>query len=109
MELCQAQSWPQAAALAWGGRHRLAQAGTGGHRLPLFGTCPERTWEFIAARGSGEMAELLGLGDKGPGRQLGIGRLGAGLPQGLRAEDPSLLRANQQMKDALHAVLPLGY
>ena len=24
------------------------------------------------------MAELLGLGDKGPGRQLGIGRLGAG-------------------------------
>ena len=86
-----------------------AQAGTGGHRLPLFGTRPERTWEFIAARGSGEMAELLGLGDKGPGRQLGIGRLGAGLPQGLRAEDPSLLRANQQMKDALHAVLPRGY
>lgn len=65
-----------------------AQAGTGRHRLPLFGTRPERTREFIAARGSGELAELLGPGDKGSGRQLGIGRLGAGLHQGLRAEDP---------------------
>lgn len=53
-----------------------AQAGTGGHRLSPSGAGPGRTWgahRLLGVPGDqGELAELPGPGDKGPGGQLGM-------------------------------------